>query len=113
LKLQLLIKAQKSLVVDSEGLARDSHMVSKQLYLWACEQPDQALKDVGDRLAYMNYQIGDLQQQCSKTLEKSRNDLKEIRNLEVALSSSLLHIHIHLIFFFFFSILERVNQTGQ
>ncbi|KAI9599724.1 hypothetical protein KEM48_011184 [Puccinia striiformis f. sp. tritici PST-130] len=28
LKLQLLIKAQKSLVVDSEGLARDSHMVS-------------------------------------------------------------------------------------
>ncbi|EFP88284.2 uncharacterized protein PGTG_14368 [Puccinia graminis f. sp. tritici CRL 75-36-700-3] len=82
LKLQLLIKAQKSLVVDSEGLARDSHMVSKQLYLWACEQPDQALKDVGDRLAYMNYQIGDLQQQCSKTLEKSRNDLKEIRNLE-------------------------------
>ncbi|KNF03719.1 hypothetical protein PSTG_03241 [Puccinia striiformis f. sp. tritici PST-78] len=82
LKLQLLIKAQKSLVVDSEGLARDSHMVSKQLYHWACDQPDLALKDVGDRLAYMNYQVGDIQQQCSQTLERSRSDLKDIRNLE-------------------------------
>jgi len=82
LKLQLLIKAHKSLVLDSETLARDSHLVSKQLYLWACDEPDQALKDVGDRLAYMNYQVGDLQQQYSKTLEKSRTDLKEIRNLE-------------------------------
>ncbi|KAI9631644.1 hypothetical protein KEM48_014553 [Puccinia striiformis f. sp. tritici PST-130] len=82
LKLQLLIKAQKSLVVDSEGLARDSHMVSKQLYHWACGQPDLALKDVGDRLAYMNYQVGDIQQQCSQTLERSRSDLKDIRNLE-------------------------------
>ncbi|KAI9631636.1 hypothetical protein KEM48_014567 [Puccinia striiformis f. sp. tritici PST-130] len=82
LKLQLLIKAQKSLVVDSEGLARDSHMVSKQLYHWACDQPDLALKDVGDRLAYMNYQVGDIHQQCSQTLERSRSDLKDIRNLE-------------------------------
>ncbi|KNZ49965.1 uncharacterized protein VP01_466g8 [Puccinia sorghi] len=82
LKLQLLIKAHKSLLLHSETLARDSHLVSKQLYLWACDEPDQALKDIGDRLAYMNYQVGDLQQQYSKTLEKSRTDLKEIRNLE-------------------------------
>jgi hypothetical protein len=83
LKLQLLIKAQKSLVIDSEGLARDSHMLSKQLYLWACDEPDHALKDVGDRLAYMNYQLGDLQQQYAQKMETSRSDLKEIRNLEV------------------------------
>lgn len=82
LKLQLLIKAQKGLVTDSEALGRDSHMVSKQLYLWASEQPDQALKDVGDRLAYMTYQVGDLQQHCSKDLEQARADLKEIRNFE-------------------------------
>ncbi|PLW06431.1 hypothetical protein PCANC_23545 [Puccinia coronata f. sp. avenae] len=82
LKLQLLIKAQKSLVIDSEGLARDSHMLSKQLYLWACDEPDHALKDVGDRLAYMNYQLGDLQQQYAQKMETSRSDLKEIRNLE-------------------------------
>ncbi|POW05098.1 hypothetical protein PSHT_10933, partial [Puccinia striiformis] len=69
----ILVKPQKSLVVDSEGLARDSHMVSKQLYHWAY---------VGDRLAYMNYQVGDIQQQCSQTLERSRSDLKDIRNLE-------------------------------
>ncbi|KAI9615066.1 hypothetical protein H4Q26_011604 [Puccinia striiformis f. sp. tritici PST-130] len=46
------------------------------------DQSTEESGNVGDRLAYMNYQVGDIHQQCSQTLERSRSDLKDIRNLE-------------------------------
>ncbi|MBW0511225.1 hypothetical protein O181_050940 [Austropuccinia psidii MF-1] len=82
LKIHLLIKAQKGLSTDLEALARDSQIASKQLYLWSIDQSDQAIKDVGDRLAYLTYRAGDIQQNCARALDNARTDLKKIRNTQ-------------------------------
>lgn len=93
LKLQLLIKAHKGVIVDTEALGRETHSLSKQVFLWSQDQneggtaPD--LQDVGDRLAFLTYKSGDLELDYAKALEKARLNLKDIRNFENDLTKSV------------------------
>ncbi|KDQ13701.1 hypothetical protein BOTBODRAFT_55936 [Botryobasidium botryosum FD-172 SS1] len=83
-QLLLTISAQKGVALDLSGLGRDSQMFSKEYYHWGQEQGED-LKDVTDRLAYLNFVSGSLASQLAQSLEHSRNSLKMIRDAENAL----------------------------
>lgn len=82
--IQLLILGQKGLLFDYETVSRDSKTFSKELYIWGQEQTEE-IKDVSDRLAYLNYVQGTLNSDLSSKIEASRVPFKTARNTETAL----------------------------
>jgi len=83
-QLQMVITSQKGLALDFEAVSRESKSHSKELYLWGQEQADD-VKDVSDRIAYLNFVQGTLASDLAKSLDSSRASYKSLRDAETAL----------------------------
>ncbi|KAL5518845.1 LSP1 [Sanghuangporus vaninii] len=78
---QRIITSQKGVVLDFESAAKDAKSQSKELYMWGQDQ-DEDLKDVTDRLAYLNFVNGALSTTLASQLDSSRSAMKTLRNAE-------------------------------
>ncbi|CCO27334.1 Sphingolipid long chain base-responsive protein LSP1 [Rhizoctonia solani AG-1 IB] len=83
-QLQLLITSQKGLALDFDAVSRESKSHSKELYLWGQDQVDD-IKDVSDRIAYLNFAHGSLATDLAKSLDSSRASFKSLRDAETTL----------------------------
>ncbi|KAH9968955.1 Eisosome component PIL1-domain-containing protein [Russula dissimulans] len=82
---QRIITLEKGITLDFQSLSLDSKSQSKELYLWGQHEASD-VKDVSDRLAFLNYVSGALATTLSVKLDKARVPLKELRDNEVALT---------------------------
>lgn len=82
--LQRLITAEKGLALDLDSVSRDAKAQSKELYTWGQAEQDD-LKDVTDRLAYLNFVQGSLASSMAQKLDAARSPLKALRDAETAL----------------------------
>ncbi|CAE6419322.1 unnamed protein product [Rhizoctonia solani] len=83
-QLQLLISTQKGLALDFDAVSRESKGHSKEIYLWGQDQVDD-VKDVSDRIAYLNFAHGALATDLAKSLDSSRASYKSLRDAETTL----------------------------
>ncbi|KAF8609098.1 hypothetical protein BDV93DRAFT_464091, partial [Ceratobasidium sp. AG-I] len=83
-QLQMVITSQKGVALDYEAVSRDSKSHSKELYLWGQEQVED-VKDVSDRIAYLNFAHGSIANELAKSLDTARASYKSLRDAETAL----------------------------
>ncbi|KAJ7492556.1 Eisosome component PIL1-domain-containing protein [Mycena latifolia] len=82
---QRIITAEKGVAIDFDSLSRDAKAQSKELYTWGqAEEAD--IKDVTDRLAYLNFVHGSLASSLAVKLDAARAPLKNLRDAEAALT---------------------------
>ncbi|PFH54534.1 hypothetical protein AMATHDRAFT_72316 [Amanita thiersii Skay4041] len=82
---QKIITAYKGVAIDYDSVARDTKSQSKELYTWGQMELDD-LKDVTDRLAYLNFVQGSLAGSLAMKLDAARAPLKAFRDAENALT---------------------------
>ncbi|KAI0375355.1 hypothetical protein BV20DRAFT_1009716 [Pilatotrama ljubarskyi] len=82
---QKIITAQKGVALDLDNVGRDAHSHSKELYMWG-QNEEEDIKDVTDRLAWMNYIQGSLAATLAKQIDASRAPFKALRDAENNLS---------------------------
>ncbi|KAI6162242.1 Eisosome component PIL1-domain-containing protein [Pisolithus thermaeus] len=82
--LQRIITTEKGVALDLDSLARDSKAQSKELYNWG-QADDADLRDVTDRLAYLNFVNGSLASSLAAKLNAARSPLKALRDAESAI----------------------------
>lgn len=82
---QRIITSEKGVAIDCDALARDAKAQSKELYTWGQTQPED-LKDVTDRLAYLNFVQGSLASSVAIKLNNARAPFKALRDAEAALA---------------------------
>jgi len=83
--IQRIITTEKGVALDLDSLARDAKTQSKELYTWGQEE-DVDLKDVTDRLAYLNFVEGSLASSLAVKLDNARSPLKALRDAETAIT---------------------------
>ncbi|KAG9120921.1 hypothetical protein FRC07_003341 [Ceratobasidium sp. 392] len=83
-QLQLVITSQKGIALDFDAVSRDSKSHSKELYLWGQDQVED-VKDVSDRIAYLNFVHGSLASELGQSLDSARASYKSLRDAETAL----------------------------
>lgn len=83
--IQRIITTEKGVAIDFDSVSRDSKAQSKELYTWGQSELED-LKDVTDRLAYLNFVQGSLASSLSTKLESSRASLKALRDLEISIT---------------------------
>ncbi|KAJ7631017.1 Eisosome component PIL1-domain-containing protein, partial [Roridomyces roridus] len=81
---QKIITVEKSVALDLDALARDAKAQSKEIYTWG-QTEDADIKDVTDRLAYLNFVQGSLANSLAVKLDAARTSLKNLRDAEAAL----------------------------
>ncbi|RXW19868.1 hypothetical protein EST38_g5969 [Candolleomyces aberdarensis] len=81
---QKIITAEKGLALDYDNVARESKAQSKELYTWGQTEADD-MKDVTDRLAYLNFVLGSASFTLSQKLDAARAPFKALRDAEIAL----------------------------
>ncbi|KAJ2931148.1 hypothetical protein H1R20_g5949, partial [Candolleomyces eurysporus] len=81
---QKIITAEKGLALDYDNVARESKAQSKELYTWGQTEADD-MKDVTDRLAYLNFVLGSTSFTLSQKLDAARAPFKALRDAETAL----------------------------
>ncbi|KAK4047361.1 lipid-binding protein [Microbotryomycetes sp. JL221] len=82
LKISLAIKSGSAVVSDFEALSRETTSYSKSLYLWGQESQGNDLKDVSDRLAWIEFETGRLFKNHAQRIDQARSALKDVRNYE-------------------------------
>ncbi|KIO08221.1 hypothetical protein M404DRAFT_997147 [Pisolithus tinctorius Marx 270] len=83
--IQRIITTEKGVALDLDSLARDAKAQSKELYTWG--QGDEAdLRDVTDRLAYLNFVNGSIASSLAVKLDAARSPLKALRDAESAIT---------------------------
>ncbi|GAA5971052.1 hypothetical protein JCM8115_006131 [Rhodotorula mucilaginosa] len=82
LQLQLLIKSLSGVAHDQTSLARQQQQYSKDLFLWSKDDRGDDVVDICDRLAYLAFKSGEVEQAAARKMEESRIVLKDIRNFE-------------------------------
>ncbi|KAG1864140.1 hypothetical protein DFJ58DRAFT_772835 [Suillus subalutaceus] len=82
---QRIITSEKGVAIDCDALARDAKVQSKELYTWGQTQPED-LKDVTDRLAYLNFVQGSLASSVAIKLNNARAPFKALRDAEAVLA---------------------------
>ncbi|EGN94591.1 hypothetical protein SERLA73DRAFT_171548 [Serpula lacrymans var. lacrymans S7.3] len=85
LPVQRIITVQKGVALSFDALSRDSKAQSKELYTWG-QGEDADLKDVSDRLAYLNFVQGSLAGTLANKLDAARTPFKALRDAENALA---------------------------
>ncbi|KAF8843974.1 hypothetical protein BDN67DRAFT_1008425 [Paxillus ammoniavirescens] len=80
--IQRIITLEKGVALDCDSLARDAKAQSKELYTWGQEENAADLKDVTDRLAYLNFVQGSLSASLAVKLDGARSPLKALRSAE-------------------------------
>ncbi|EDR15014.1 uncharacterized protein LACBIDRAFT_291511 [Laccaria bicolor S238N-H82] len=81
---QKVITAEKGVAIDFDSVSRDSKAQSKELYTWGQSEAED-LKDVTDRLAYLNFVQGSLASSLAIKLDSARASMKALRDAEAAL----------------------------
>ncbi|KAH9486874.1 Sphingolipid long chain base-responsive protein LSP1 [Psilocybe cubensis] len=81
---QKIITVEKGLAIDFDSVSRNSKAQSKELYTWGQSEAED-LKDVTDRLAYLNFVQGSLASSLSAKLDAARAPLKALRDAEASL----------------------------
>lgn len=81
---QKIITAEKGLILDFDNVGREAKAQSKELYTWGQNEPED-LKDVTDRMAYLNFVQGSLASALAQKLDAARAPLKALRDAETAL----------------------------
>ncbi|KAI0702521.1 Eisosome component PIL1-domain-containing protein, partial [Cytidiella melzeri] len=82
---QKIITSQKGIAIDYDNVSRDAQTHSKELYLWGQTESDD-IKDVTDRLAWLNYVHGSLTGTLATRINSSRTSSKHLRDAENALA---------------------------
>ncbi|KAK7694854.1 hypothetical protein QCA50_002042 [Cerrena zonata] len=82
---QKIVTTQKGVAIDFDNVSRDVQANSKELYLWGQQDQDD-LKDVSDRLAWLNYVQGQLASNLATQLNAARVPFKALRDAETALA---------------------------
>ncbi|KAI0330538.1 hypothetical protein GY45DRAFT_1217516, partial [Cubamyces sp. BRFM 1775] len=82
---QKIITAQKGVALDFDSVGRDAHAQSKELYTWG-QNEDEDIKDVTDRLAWINYIQGSLAMTLAHQIDAARAPFKALRDAENNLS---------------------------
>ncbi|KAK4049556.1 lipid-binding protein [Microbotryomycetes sp. JL201] len=82
LKINLAIKSGSAVVSDYEALSRETTTYSKQLFLWGQESHGNDLKDVSDRLAWIEFETAKLYKAHAQRIDQARSALKDVRNYE-------------------------------
>ncbi|KAH9022977.1 Eisosome component PIL1-domain-containing protein [Lactarius pseudohatsudake] len=82
---QKIVTAEKGVSLDFESLSRDAKAQSKELYTWG-QQEEADVKDVSDRLAFLNFIAGSLSGTLAMKLDAARAPFKALRDDEVALT---------------------------
>ncbi|KAH9950461.1 Eisosome component PIL1-domain-containing protein [Amylocystis lapponica] len=83
--LQRIVTSQKGVAIDFDSVSRDSHAHSKELYMWS-QREDDDIKDVADRLAWINYVEGSLANTLATKINASRAPFKALRDAEANLT---------------------------
>lgn len=78
LQLQLLIKSLSGVAHDQTSLARQQQQYSKDLFLWSKDDRGDDIVDICDRLAYLAFKSGEIEQAAARKMEESRIVLKDI-----------------------------------
>ncbi|KAJ7225454.1 Eisosome component PIL1-domain-containing protein [Mycena pura] len=81
---QRIITIEKGVAIDLDSLSRDAKAQSKELYTWG-QGEDADIKDVTDRLAYLNFVQGSLASTLAVKLDAARGTLKSLRDAEAAI----------------------------
>jgi hypothetical protein len=82
---QKIITTEKGVAIDFDSVSRDSKAQSKELYTWGQSEAED-IKDVTDRLAYLNFVQGSLANSLAIKLDSARGSLKALRDAENALT---------------------------
>jgi len=82
---QKIITVEKGVALDFDSVSRDAKSQSKELYTWG-QNDDEDIKDVTDRLAYLNFVQGSLASSLANKLDAARTPLKALRDAETALA---------------------------
>ncbi|KIJ68378.1 hypothetical protein HYDPIDRAFT_106570 [Hydnomerulius pinastri MD-312] len=83
--IQRIITLEKGVALDCDSLARDAKAQSKELYTWGQDE-DADIKDVTDRLAYLNFVQGSLSASLAVKLDSARAPLKALRDAEATIT---------------------------
>ncbi|KAF9453756.1 hypothetical protein P691DRAFT_657438 [Macrolepiota fuliginosa MF-IS2] len=82
---QKIITAEKGVALDLDSVSRNSKAQSKELYTWGQNETED-LKDVTDRLAYLNFVKGSLAGTLATKLDAARTPFKALRDAETAIT---------------------------
>jgi hypothetical protein len=82
---QKIITSGKGVALDFDSVSRDAKAQSKELYTWG-QGEGADVKDVSDRLAYLNFVQGSLAGSLAVKLDVARAPLKVLRDAETALT---------------------------
>ncbi|KAL0951102.1 hypothetical protein HGRIS_007839 [Hohenbuehelia grisea] len=85
LPVQKIITSAKGVAIDFDSVSRDAKGQSKEMYTWG-QGEGEDLKDVTDRLAYLNFVQGSLAASLAQKLDAARAPLKALRDAESALT---------------------------
>ncbi|OBZ79935.1 Sphingolipid long chain base-responsive protein LSP1 [Grifola frondosa] len=78
---QKIITTDKGVAIDLDSVSRDAHAHSKELYTWG-QNEDEDVKDVTDRLAWLNFIQGSLTATLAHKINISRTPFKALRDAE-------------------------------
>ncbi|KZV71296.1 hypothetical protein PENSPDRAFT_606083 [Peniophora sp. CONT] len=81
---QRIVTTEKGVALDFDAVNRDAQAQSKELYMWG-KGEDSDLKDVTDRLAFLNYISGQLAGTLATKLNQARTPLKALRDNDATL----------------------------
>ncbi|TFY54045.1 hypothetical protein EVG20_g9868 [Dentipellis fragilis] len=84
--IQKLITVEKGVALDFDSVNRDSQTQSKELYTWGQGEATD-IKDVSDRLAFLNFISGSLASSLAQKLNAARSPLKALRDNDNALAA--------------------------
>ncbi|KAF5355872.1 hypothetical protein D9756_003816 [Leucocoprinus leucothites] len=82
---QKIITSEKGVALDFDSVSRDLKAQSKELYTWGQSETED-LKDVTDRLAYLNFVQGSLCGTLATKLDAARAPFKALRDAETAIT---------------------------
>ncbi|KAI0936583.1 hypothetical protein AcW1_000782 [Taiwanofungus camphoratus] len=85
---QKIITTEKGVAIDLDSLSRDTHAHSKEMYTWG-QNEEADIKDVTDRLAWINFIEGSLAHTLATRINASRAPLKALRDAEITLNGHL------------------------
>ncbi|KAL7412813.1 hypothetical protein BDY24DRAFT_391142 [Mrakia frigida] len=83
--LQLAITSEKTLCLDLLAASRDGSLASKEIYEWSKTLEENDLVDATDRLSYLSFSAAQLSGDLAKELDRARQPLKELRDLQIAI----------------------------
>ncbi|KAJ3568073.1 hypothetical protein NP233_g5957 [Leucocoprinus birnbaumii] len=82
---QRIITSEKGVALDFDSVSRNLKAQSKELYTWGQSETED-LKDVTDRLAYLNFVQGSLAGTLGTKLDAARSPFKALRDAETAIT---------------------------